>query len=303
MLTEKQLAMRKTGLGGSDIAAALGVSPWKTQLKLWAEKLGKVPDQPQNDAMEWGHRLEPAIYAKFAEMHPEIKVSHGGGTVRHEEYPCLLATPDAFLKNGSNGSGILEVKTARAGEWETVPLHYMLQVIHYMYVLNRDFAYFAVLHHGTQYREYGPFFLDRTDYELLILPALLDFWSKVEEKVPDLEPAEIQDLPFFSGHVTDKSAVTADFDLVKRWQHWTRMSQTVKTMTEEMNLIKLELAAAAGPSKYLDSPTGKRMLTQIDIEASQVVDRHYLEANWPEAYKDSLKDKAGYRKILVREYA
>ena len=35
--------LRKSGIGGSDAAAILGLSPWKTNVDLWEEKVGIKP--------------------------------------------------------------------------------------------------------------------------------------------------------------------------------------------------------------------------------------------------------------------
>ena len=46
------LAFRKTGLGGSDAAAILGLSPFKTNVEVWEEKVGlrepeDISDKPE----------------------------------------------------------------------------------------------------------------------------------------------------------------------------------------------------------------------------------------------------------------
>ena len=66
-LTYKEwLSVRKSGLGGSDIAAALGLSPWKSALELWQEKVsGQSQPQQENEAMIWGRIMEPIIAREF----------------------------------------------------------------------------------------------------------------------------------------------------------------------------------------------------------------------------------------------
>lgn len=43
------LSVRKTGIGGSDAAAAVGLNPYKSQLELWLEKTGRDGDLPKPD--------------------------------------------------------------------------------------------------------------------------------------------------------------------------------------------------------------------------------------------------------------
>ena len=46
MLTTEQLEARKKGIGGSDVASILGLSPWKSQYQLYLEKRGELEEEP-----------------------------------------------------------------------------------------------------------------------------------------------------------------------------------------------------------------------------------------------------------------
>ncbi len=63
MLTQKQIEIRKTGLGGSDMASVLGLSPYKTRYELYLEKIGAIkPDDLQdNDLVQFGNIIEHTI--------------------------------------------------------------------------------------------------------------------------------------------------------------------------------------------------------------------------------------------------
>ena len=63
---EEWLAIRQTGLGGSDIAAALGVSPWKTPVELWMEKTGQKTDDAGNPLLlDIGSALEDLVAKNY----------------------------------------------------------------------------------------------------------------------------------------------------------------------------------------------------------------------------------------------
>ncbi len=58
---EEWLQVRKTGIGSSDAAAAIGLCPYKSQLELWLEKTGRAPAvdaEPEDGPMYWGTLLE-----------------------------------------------------------------------------------------------------------------------------------------------------------------------------------------------------------------------------------------------------
>jgi hypothetical protein len=61
-------AAREHGIGGSEIAAILGMSKWESRFSLWHRKKGLIGPKAQNTEMEAGTRLEPAICRKFADI-------------------------------------------------------------------------------------------------------------------------------------------------------------------------------------------------------------------------------------------
>ena len=58
---------RKSGLGGSDIAAVLGLSKWASPMDVWYQKRGLVDPLEESNAMRRGRLLEPAIAEWYAE--------------------------------------------------------------------------------------------------------------------------------------------------------------------------------------------------------------------------------------------
>ena len=65
---EEWLSYRRRGIGGSDAAAILGISPWRTARDLYYEKLSVVKaDMDENwAALEMGHLLEDLVARIFA---------------------------------------------------------------------------------------------------------------------------------------------------------------------------------------------------------------------------------------------
>lgn len=156
--------LRSHGLGGSEIAAVVGLSPWESAFSLWHRKRGSIGKKTLNAGMDWGTRLEPVICAAWADAHKDHWVWNAG-TLRHCERAWQLANVDRFV--GTTGmtrddvSAILEVKTAHqydAHEWghgpEDIPPYYRCQVLWYLDVLELPTAHLAVLIGGSDYREY-----------------------------------------------------------------------------------------------------------------------------------------------------
>ncbi len=150
------LAKRRTGIGGSDAAAVLGVSPWKSRFALWSEKTGLADDNvEETEAMEWGKRLEGPIGEKYAEVTGR-QVARAEQAVRvHPFQPYMLGTVDFDVVDKDRGPGILEVKTLglhRADEWcDEPPVHYAVQLQHYMAITGATWGSFAALIGGQKF--------------------------------------------------------------------------------------------------------------------------------------------------------
>lgn len=151
---EQWLQWRKLGIGGSEVAIILGISPFsKTKRDLYLDKLGiqgAVSDENDNwVAKEVGHRLESLVAEIYAQK-TGYKVYPIRKMLQHPHFPYLIADVDFFVVKPDGTRGILECKTShlgKIGEWSNgrVPRHYECQGRHYMCVANVSFAAFACL--------------------------------------------------------------------------------------------------------------------------------------------------------------
>lgn len=178
------LAQRRLGVGGSDVAAIMGLSPWRGAYETWAEKRGLVeaPDLSAKESVQWGNILEPVVGRHYAELHPDREVRRVNAVCRSIARPWAQASLDYEVRDPELGWGVLEIKTAglrSEGEWEGgVPLFYQTQVAHYLSVTGRPFADVAVLIGGQSYREHR---IMRDEDDIAAVDAAVDaFWRMVE---------------------------------------------------------------------------------------------------------------------------
>lgn len=151
---------RRGGLGGSEIAAVLGLSAWESPFSLWHRKAGTLGPTDDTELMEAGRRLEPVICQKFADDHPEFSVEVTG-MWRHADRPWQLASPDRLLFSADTAGatnvaplpaavGILEAKFALYDdEWgepgtDEIPPGYLIQVRWYLDVFGLDVCWVVV---------------------------------------------------------------------------------------------------------------------------------------------------------------
>jgi putative phage-type endonuclease len=182
MLTEAQVAERWTGLGGSDAAPALGMSPWKTPLELFLEKR-EHREAPDTERMMLGRELEPVIRTLYARRTGRT-VRLPSWTLRHPQYPWMIA----HLDGATDDRRIFEAKNvAHDLFWgpsgsDEIPEHYHYQVQHYLAVTGFEVCDVAALIAGCELRIYT-LQADREVQEALI-EGEQEFWSKVQANTP-----------------------------------------------------------------------------------------------------------------------
>lgn len=131
MLTEEQLAIRRTGIGGSEIAALVGEDAFSSPFDVWLSKTqGWV--RPSNPDMERGSFLEAGIADWYA--HRAGFVLFESGTQKHATIPIAFCTPDRFERVSPGVVRLLSIKAPRRGDaWgkagtDDVPPGYLLQL-------------------------------------------------------------------------------------------------------------------------------------------------------------------------------
>lgn len=185
----KWLAERRTGIGGSDAAALMGVSRWKTPLALWAEKTGLADlSTEETEYQRWGRIMERPIADEYAALTGRKVIDLGQYTIsRHPTIPIMICTHDFLVDDEQKGRGPLSIKTAaawKAGEWEDAeaPLEYEIQLQDEIAVAGAEWGSFAVLVWGK-----GVQWFDR-DRNQRFIAALetkcVAFWESVQSGSP-----------------------------------------------------------------------------------------------------------------------
>ena len=186
------LDIRKQGIGASDAAAAVGVSPYQSPLELWMIKTGRdsallKPDpDDQASPMYWGNLLEPIVAQQYSKRTGH-KVRKVNAVLQHPDADkaWMLANLDYAIVNHPDVQ-ILECKTA--GEWgaklwkDGVPEYVQCQVQHQLAVTGKTAADVCVLICGQEIRIYR---IERDEALIEKLIALeRQFWHCVETDTP-----------------------------------------------------------------------------------------------------------------------
>lgn len=138
-LTDAQRALRRTGIGGSEVAAVLGVATRKVEsgetrsaFDVWFAKVHPLEQLDSVDAQR-GIYLEPGIGDWYLARTGRTR-GLAPGTVRHATEPVALCTPDLLALDEKGVARLVSIKAPRhAYEWgpdgsRDVPLDYVLQL-------------------------------------------------------------------------------------------------------------------------------------------------------------------------------
>lgn len=154
------LNYRRRGIGGSDVAAILGVSPFRTARDIYYDKIGVVavePDESNWVPLEVGNLLEDLV-ARIFQKKTGYRVFKIKKMFYHPKHPFMLADVDYFVELPDGTIALLEIKTtnynAKDHWWldgrEVVPVYYELQGRHYMAVMDYDRVFFCCLYGNTE---------------------------------------------------------------------------------------------------------------------------------------------------------
>jgi putative phage-type endonuclease len=146
---DEWLERRRGYIGGSDAAAALGISRYKSRLKLWQDKRGELEDKPTK-YMERGTVLEPLVAGLYRTQTKHV--AKPGAWVVSDDPDCafMAATPDLL---DIDLDCIVQIKTSSTwarhdfGDSGTqkIPDEYMIQTQHEMAVTGAQVNMLAVL--------------------------------------------------------------------------------------------------------------------------------------------------------------
>ena len=228
---EEFLARRRTGIGGSDISAILGLNPYKSSYSLWLDKTGRSVDEPDADAAErmyWGSTLEDVVAGHYAKSRG-VRIQRINTQLRHADCPIAVANIDrAIVADGSRArwderehrvagaTGLLEVKTAhalaaRGAQWgepgtDEVPQSYWLQCQWYLGISGLESAEIAVLFGGQRFVVYT-IAADRMIFGDLVESAR-EWWQRhVEADTPPDPTTEDDARRMWRSHVAGRDRI------------------------------------------------------------------------------------------------
>lgn len=321
------LAARTHGLGGSDVGAICGVSPFTSARQIYLKKTGQYDESVQQseaskERMHFGHMLEPIVADEYARRELDgtnLRLVDIDATMQHKEFPWALANIDRLIVEDVyepisevNGSpkllyskpvGILECKTTSEymnDEWESGEIlkSYIYQLNWYLWILGLEKGAFACLVGGNKFYSYEVY---RND-ELLeneIIPKAKSFWydNVLALKEPEMQQVDTE----FANNIY--SSVVKNSEIVFEDDESNKLAETVfncKAKIKELTSI-MEEAQNRLKDRLKDNEIGycKDYTVKWSPRCQSRVDNDKLKAMYPEVYADCQK-KIEFRVMSVK---
>ena len=288
------LAWRAQGLGGSDVASVLGVSPWGSPYSLWVEKVGLGKDRGDaTEAQEFGLRAEPMLADWFRDKTGLFVLGEQRQCV-HPTKPWMRCTIDGMVyehvdRRGFTGDplGVYEAKTTGDSPetWaEAVPVYYACQATWNMLVTGTNVCWFAVLHMAfgrVKFRTYE-FHLDPSD-AVFVEEACERFWLDhvVTGTPPAVDGSDATTDALTAMWDTAAGGIEASAELEAMLAQRDQWKQTADLATAELDRLANEVRLALGDAEVLVDTTGKK-LASWKWQTAERVDLKSLRAEQPE---------------------
>lgn len=251
-------AARAKTIGGSDAAAVLGISPFKTALRLWKEKKGEVTpeDVDSKEIVYWGTVLESIIIREY-ENRTGYSVEAMPDSIISTLYPWMACNLDFRVTNAGirligecKNVGLHHFSKAEWGDEGSnqIPPYYYAQCQHNMIVDDAQQCDFPCLIGGSQFRLY------QIPRDEKFCDALIEAEAKFMASLVDgvePEPVNLSDCRLAFPFGDPEVAVEASEQDAEDWALLCQWQKTAKTAKGHIDTLKLRLQKRMGVATAL----------------------------------------------------
>ena len=288
------LALRKTGIGGSDAGAICGVNPFSSPMKVYRDKTSEGIEEQDSEAIRIGHNLEQYVAGRFSEA-TGLKVRRSNFMYRSVEHPFMIADVDRLIIGEDAG---LECKTAsayNADKWKDgdIPLHYVMQCYHYMAVTGKRNWYIACVILGRE------FVYRKLTWNDGIINSLIgaegDFWNNhvIPKVLPAPDGSEVSDKVLQKYFKTAKKASAIQLvgfdDKLKRRAE---IVSSIEVLTTEQKQIEQEIKLYMKDNELAVNDRYKVSWSNVDTTR---LDTKRIKEEKPEIYSAYTKTTSSRR--------
>lgn len=281
-------AERSSYIGGSEVAAILGVSQYYTPLQVWMTKQGILPPEEDNPVMDFGHYFEPQLAAYF-EQATGLNTRRANQPFTHAEHEFLKANIDrqVLAGKGLDSTAVLELKTTTSYRMKAldgqIPKEWNLQIQHYLGLTGYSKAFLQIYERDTCHF-HEPIIID-PDHALIeeMTDKLVHWWQTYmagDGRRP--KPINGEDALILYPDSTAEEVVEVTPAGYGLYQELTEVRDRKADLTKQEEHLKTKLKEKLGKSERLVC-AGKTLVSWKTSSYNRL-DSKRLKADHPDIY-------------------
>lgn len=302
---------RRRFVGGSDISAILGVSPWKTIVDLWAQKTApEQENRPATGVKRRGHRWESTVAEMLveqlaAEGH-DVTVLHANRRFVDPVVPFFSCEIDYEIMLDGELTNV-ELKTVhpfKTKEWgesgsDDVPIWYTAQAMWGLGVTGRRKSIVAPLFGADEIRVY-PVEVDDVTIQALRERAGAFWTNHVLTGIPP-EPTSLSDVAKLFPKDVEAAPIVADEDLTGVLLRMRALEREIKAREAEFDGLEFLVKRAMESTTELKLPAGNTAAVWKE-RSYPWLDETALKEAHPKIYKEFVR-KTAKRTFALKPFA
>jgi len=301
MPRDEWLTWRRKGITGTDSAAIMGYSKFKTPLMVYEDKLANLPEVEDNNHMKLGRAMEAIVADWFVDATGK-KLEQRYAMFQHAKYDWMFANIDRKVVGEK---AIAEMKIANFSysqeQWgrtgsDQVPIDYMIQVYHYMIVMGVRRGYLGVIFTDTREFRWYQFDLNEELAQMVINHTYLFWMNHIKQCTPP-EPVTLDDLNLRYPEVVSGALIASD-----PMKHLCMMHEDnrkmIKRLERENEQLKIDVGRMIGEHREIVVDDNNKVLARFTKPKPRTTcDLEKLKLEFPNAFKKCTRQSSPKRTV------
>lgn len=282
------LKYRKKGICGTDAGAITGFNPYVSAFSTYMDKTSDEISEYDNESMRQGRDMEDYVAKRFMEETGK-QVRRANAIYQNEKHPIMLADFDRLIVGEKAGLECKTVSPYFADKWSDgkIPMHYQMQVQHYLAVSGYECWYIAALIFG---RDFIIRKIER-DEELINNLTVIEenWWEKhiVENTIPEPDGSTAYTKLLNEYYHSDRDKTVKLYGMDKTLERRGEIDSLIKKLNTEKEAIDQRIKINLEDASY--GETEKYKVSWIDTVQNRI-DSKKLKAENPDIYNGYLNE-------------
>ena len=269
MTREDWLKERNKGIGGSDVAAILGKSPFATPLTIWLRKTGRGGIQKETEAMRLGTALEGFVAQRYSEetgmrVQEYDNMLHKGYLLGNVDRLVIPNGKDSAVDSNGNiiSERILECKTSSRDlvHGDDIPVYYLTQIMHYLGLLPQV----GVADIAFQFLHRKGFIIKSQERDDKLIDGMFcylnDWWDKhIIHDIPPQPTCEDDCKALWKSSHKDY-VVFADTETLQKINRIKEIGLEITVRQQEADRLSVDVMKAMGEADTLKDDASKKVV-------------------------------------------